>query len=332
MATKPRIIAPQVYYHVTSKGFNGETIFRSPEMKAFFKQELQKSLKKFKFFCLAWSLMNDHFHLVVKSSNDSISLFMQRFNGVLARKYNGMENRKGTVFYRRFASVVVQHGAALREVIRYVHLNPVRCNLCTLDELSKYEWSGHKALSGSEEDQIVCKSEVFENFKGENSLREYSHYMESQPTLHGLEVLENVRAANLSCQNSSKPENWIIGESDFVRKILSFDLQKIPIARHRKLQLDPILLHQNVCATMGIDTEMLFRQARKNVRAYARQLFAYIGVTEYNFPSAFLARYLRVTGSAVSKMISRCDDVDVSLVEEICKRISLDCRFASQAI
>ncbi|MFP4243047.1 MAG: transposase, partial [Chitinispirillaceae bacterium] len=95
MCTKPRIIVPGVFYQVYSKGVSGEKIFGNPEMKKFFLRELAVTLEKFSFKCCSWSIMDDHYHLVVKSSDVPISKFMQRLNSVYAKKFNREKGREG---------------------------------------------------------------------------------------------------------------------------------------------------------------------------------------------------------------------------------------------
>jgi REP element-mobilizing transposase RayT len=152
--SKPRIVVSNVFYEVTSKGARGAAIFDTDDLKTFFLTQFTNTLKMFNYQCYGWSLLDDHYHLILKSSETSISKFMQRLNSVYARHYNKVKNELGTVFYRRFASIIVQEETGLKDLIRYVHLNPVRANICTTDELDTYKWCGHQSLLNNKSDQI----------------------------------------------------------------------------------------------------------------------------------------------------------------------------------
>ncbi|MFW6245515.1 MAG: transposase, partial [Fibrobacterota bacterium] len=159
MCTKPRIIVPGVYYQIYSRGVFGENIFPNTELKNFFLKELAITLKKFSYCCCSWSLQENHYHLVVKSSEVPISKFMQRLNSVYAKKYNRERGREGVVFFRRYASIISEE-TELKNLIRYVHLNPVRCGACTLDKLDDYEWCGHRAALRKDNDDILDRNEL----------------------------------------------------------------------------------------------------------------------------------------------------------------------------
>ncbi|NLG19602.1 MAG: hypothetical protein GX556_19965, partial [Fibrobacter sp.] len=113
MCTQPRMVVPFAFYQVTSKSICDQKIFPDNTLKTFFLKELSISLKCYSFQCLAWSIMDDHFHMMVKSSDVSISKFMQRLNSVYAKKFNRYNKRKGHLFEQRFSSVIVQEDNGL---------------------------------------------------------------------------------------------------------------------------------------------------------------------------------------------------------------------------
>ncbi len=85
---------------------------------------------------------------------------MQRLNSTFAKEYNKNNSRSGVVFAKRFSSIVIQDGKNLNDIIRHIHLNPVRCGDCTIDELDRYQWSGHRALVNNINDNILNNNEV----------------------------------------------------------------------------------------------------------------------------------------------------------------------------
>lgn len=304
MCTKPRIIVSGVYYQVTSKGVSGEKIFLDHEMKRFFLRELSVTLKKYAYECCSWSLMDDHYHLVVKSSEALICKFMQRLNSVLAKKFNCQNSREGVVFFRRYASVISDE-TELKKIIRYVHLNPVRCGACTLEDLDRYEWCGHKELIDENSYGLVDRKLLLDQFAGPDSMETYRNYI-AEPDYDGDETICRVRNANAGKLNFSKPECWVIGSDDFVRMVLEKDrCRKARIARHIAENITLEHIHGELQIGLCSEKNELFEQGRINQKSTARELFAYLGFCRYEFYLTEIADYLRVTSSAVSRMVSR---------------------------
>ena len=302
MCTKPRIIVPQVFYEITSKGVHGVNIFPGDDFKSFFLNELALTLKKFSFQCFAWSIMDDHYHLVVKSSENSISSFMQRLNSNYARYFNKKTKRNGVVFYRRFASAVIEEKTSLSETIRYVHLNPVRCGLCTLDEIDNFQWSGHHAILNRDTDGILDIANILKQFDGPDSMRIYSGFVKS-----GKEegkTIEKLRSAHKGGQYFEDPGCWIIGGEPFTQNIINKDrCRRLRLARHITENVTVSDLLQKIKSCI-YNSDISF-QGRLNEVSTARQMFAVIGHCHFEFTCQYLARFLRVSGSAISSMISR---------------------------
>ncbi|MFP4013263.1 MAG: transposase [Chitinispirillaceae bacterium] len=306
MCTKPRIIVPAVFYHVYSKGVFGEDIFPTEELKTFFLKELAITLKKFSFTCCSWSLQKDHYHLVIESSEIPISKFMQRLNSVYAKKFNRERGREGVVFFRRYASIITEE-TELRKLIRYVHLNPVRCGVCTLEDLDQYQWCGHRSVIQEGKDEILNRNSLLDQFPGPDPFGQYRDYLSSEnPNCENDETIRKVRDANKGKMSVFKPECWVIGSPDFVRKVLELDrCRRARVPRHFTFNTPLEKIHGALQLCFFCEKEELFHQGRVNQKSTSRELFAYLGVCCYDFHATEIASYLGVTGSGVSRMVSR---------------------------
>ncbi|NLP01417.1 MAG: hypothetical protein GX089_02900, partial [Fibrobacter sp.] len=80
MATKPRMIVPNAFYQIKSACIPELKVFSSEKMKNFLLKQISIAKEKYSFKCFSWSIMDDHYHLVVQSSEETISKFMQRVN------------------------------------------------------------------------------------------------------------------------------------------------------------------------------------------------------------------------------------------------------------
>jgi putative transposase len=334
MSTKPRIIAPNLIYEVTSKGARNTNIFSTPELKIFFLKELERTLKMFSFHCYAWSIMDDHYHLVLRSSDIPVSVFMQRLNSVYAKHFNKVTHGSGVVFYKRFASIVADD-TELKELVRYVHLNPVRCGNCTKEQIDTYQWCGHRLLITNDSDHFQNTAGVLKLFFGTDPSKSYNEFFLSGLSKYeNSSVIKNVRNAHHGIENFSRSEPWILGDEDFVQKTIENDIcRRLRIARHIRENITFEKIHGLVATTLKIPTHDLYRQGRLNSRTEARNLFAFIGRFHYEFTGASMSNYLGVSGSAVSKMISRYAMVqNKSLIAEIISKDTYTVKTLASAV
>ena len=97
----------------------------------------------------AWAIMTNHAHLLLRSSEMGLSGFMRRLLTGYAVSYNRRHRRWGHLFQNRYKSIVCDEDAYFTELVRYIHLNPLRAKLVkSLSQLDRYRWSGHSVLIG----------------------------------------------------------------------------------------------------------------------------------------------------------------------------------------
>jgi REP element-mobilizing transposase RayT len=148
MARQLRIEFPDAVHHVTSRGNEQREIFRKDDDRRMFLNFLGQAVKRFGWSITAWVLMTNHFHLVVQTPEPNLSKGMQWLNGTYAGWFNRQYKRSGHLFQGRFKSFLIEKETYLREVLRYVVLNPVRAQMAALPE--QYEWSSYRATAGLE--------------------------------------------------------------------------------------------------------------------------------------------------------------------------------------
>jgi hypothetical protein len=96
--------------------------------------------------------MSNHFHLLLRPRVTKLSVFMRRLLTGYAIVFNLQHKRSGHLFQNRYKSIACQEDAYLLELVRYIHLNPLRAGLVkTIDELDSYPWCGHAVLMGKQE-------------------------------------------------------------------------------------------------------------------------------------------------------------------------------------
>jgi putative transposase len=97
----------------------------------------------------AWALMSNHFHVLLRSGSEGLSTTMRRLLTGYAVRFNRRHRRWGHLFQNRYKSILVEEDSYLLELVRYVHLNPLRAGVVNrLEDLDQYPWTGHSTLVG----------------------------------------------------------------------------------------------------------------------------------------------------------------------------------------
>ncbi|WP_052447538.1 transposase [Clostridium polynesiense] len=173
MPRKSRIIYPGAIYHIYQRGNNKDFIFEDSNVKRFMLKYLEEYNKRFDYEILAYVIMNNHYHLLMKTNSSTISEIMFFFNNLMGKFINGRLNRTGHAFEDRYKCELVETDAYLIWLLRYIHRNPVKAGLCI--DVKDYKWSSHHIYEGRIESYV--NTEFIMNLLGENesaSLKQYS--------------------------------------------------------------------------------------------------------------------------------------------------------------
>lgn len=148
MGRRPRVEYEGAIYHVIQRGNNREHIFANYGCKQFILELIEKSVKVDQVDLFAFVIMNNHYHLALRTGEEPISKIMHRMNSNYGRFYNREMGRSGPVFEGRYKALPIENENYLLTVIRYIHRNPVHAGLCnTIDE---YNWSSDRAYQGKQ--------------------------------------------------------------------------------------------------------------------------------------------------------------------------------------
>ena len=149
MPRGPRLDAPGVLHHVMARGIEGRALFREDRDRADFVRRLAALAQAGAVTVYAWALLPNHVHLLVRSGHRPLSRTMRSLLTGYAGAFNRRHHRKGHLFQNRYKSVVVEEAPYFLELVRYLHLNPLRTGIVQdLRALDRYPWSGHAALVG----------------------------------------------------------------------------------------------------------------------------------------------------------------------------------------
>jgi REP element-mobilizing transposase RayT len=112
-----------------ARGIEGGVIFRDDRDKDNFAERLSSLASRQKWIIYAWSLMSNHFHLLVKTAKRPLSQNMRVLMSGDAGHFNRRHRRQGHVFQNRYKSIVCEEETYFLELVRYLHLNPLRAKI-----------------------------------------------------------------------------------------------------------------------------------------------------------------------------------------------------------
>jgi REP element-mobilizing transposase RayT len=144
MPRKARIDAPGALHHIIVRGIERRKIFLDDSDRDNFVERLGNIVSETKTPCFAWALIPNHFHLLLRTGLTPIATVMQKLLTGYAVGFNLRHRRHGQLFQNRYKSILCQEDAYLLELVRYIHLNPLRAKIVEgMKELDKYPYSGH---------------------------------------------------------------------------------------------------------------------------------------------------------------------------------------------
>ncbi|MBU2514192.1 transposase [bacterium] len=260
MARKPRIHFTGAVYHVMLRGNDGQTIFFDPKDYSSFEQLVAEGVERFQYQIHAYCWMPNHVHMVVEVTGIPLSKIIQNLSFRYTRWINKRENRIGHLFQGRYKAILIDVDNYLLELIRYIHLNPVRSNLA--NSLDDYRWSAHKAYLGKAKCDWLSTDWVLRRFnrKKSEARKAYQRFV-----LSGLD--EKYRKEF----HTGNKGGVVLGDDEFVIKIPEFGKLKCQI---NKLPLELAQLSEKVCIYFKVPESLLKDDNRIRLASKIRSIIA----------------------------------------------------------
>jgi len=146
MARSLRIEFKGALYHLTSRGNRREEIYLHDKDRWNFLRIFSETCEHYNWICHAYCLMGNHYHILLETPEANLSRGMRQLNGVYTQRFNRKHDRVGHLFQGRYKAVLVDKESYLRELARYIVLNPVRAGLVKKPE--EWRWSSYRATVG----------------------------------------------------------------------------------------------------------------------------------------------------------------------------------------
>jgi REP element-mobilizing transposase RayT len=307
------------------RGIEGCPIFLDDQDRQDFVSRISELVEMTGTKVLAWTLMDNHLHLLIFSGFQGISKFMRRLLTGHAVRYNLKYHRSGHLFQNRYKSIVCEEDPYLLELVRYIHLNPLRAGIVNgMEELDQYPWCGHGVLTGRRKNDWQETEYVLKQFSEERgkAVRGYRKFMEEgkqqgrRLDLVGGGLIRSLGGWSqvLSLRDSKKDlkhDARILGGGDFVEDILrdaDRSLRRQLKLGERRRSIDQVI--KRMCEGEGIREEELRNGGqRREVSRLRAKISSHLS-HELGIPMAEIARHVGVCGSAVIKAIQKAESAD----------------------
>jgi REP-associated tyrosine transposase len=324
MPRQARIDAPGALHHIIIRGIERRRIFTDDQDRDNFIERLGEIVRETKTFCFAWALIPNHAHILLRSGETFLATVMRRLLTGYAGWYNRRHRRHGHLFQNRYKSILCQEDSYLLELVRYIHLNPLRAKIVkSLAELDKYPYSGHSALTGKVPREFQDTDYVLRLFGGKGSAarRAYRAYVKKgigqgrRPQLVGGGLIRSAGGwsevkALRRAKAHMKSDERILGDGEFTQFVLDEARERLEERYRLKAQgydLDKVTLR--VSSELGIDPEQVWRYGKNRLTVKARSLMCYWAVRKLGFSATELSKRLGVSQPAVSIGVKRGEKI-----------------------
>jgi len=286
MARKPRIHLPGGFYHVMLRGNAGQDIFFTDEDRYHLYLLIQEGVERFGHRVHAFCCMSNHIHLAIQVADTPLSQIMQNLSCRYTRWINKQQQRTGHLFQGRYKAILVDADSYLLELIRYIHLNPLRAGI--VEDVAGYRWSSHRTYVGKEALPWLTTEWVLGRFgkQVDEAILQYSSFIGA-----GAETTE------MDFQRGEK-DTRILGEDSFAEKVLAGQGEpKVSISMDRCVHV--------VCERYGLtETELAMKNQRQKP-SEARALIGWVAKQNGSITLSEVARRFGRDVATLSISVSR---------------------------
>ena len=324
MPRQARLDAPGALHHVMVRGIEGRRIVDDELDRRKFVARVGELASATDTKVYAWALLSNHAHLLVASGAKGLAQFMRRLLTGYAVHYNGRHRRYGHLFQNRYKSIVCDGDSYFTELVRYIHLNPLRVKLVKdMGELERYRYCGHGVITGKVSYPWQDRDYVLNWFGGKEkeAVRAYREFVREgvwvgrRPELVGGGLVRSVGGWSevLSLRrrgNQELSDERILGSGAFVERMLK-EAERSVRRRYwgRELQRRVHRAMGEMCQKHKVTVQELRSGSRRSRTAKARAEIIQRLVKRHGLPLAEIARQVGISTSGVSRVLSRAQSL-----------------------
>ena len=320
MPRQSRIDAPGALHHIIARGIERKKIFKDDIDRDNFLNRLGDILTQTQTACFAWALIPNHFHLLLRTGTTSISTVMRRLLTGYAVSHNFRHRRHGHLFQNRYKSILCQEDSYLLELVRYIHLNPLRAGVVKdLRALNKYPYCGHSCILGKKTNTWQDKDYILKLFASQKpvAISRYREFVKKgieqgkRSDLVGGGLIRSAGgwSAIKALRRTGayqKGDERILGDGDFVKKVLA--QAKENFERKYRLKSKGFNfenVQRRVAKLLDLKPKQVLAIGKYKKTVAARSLLCFWVTRELGMSQYELSQKLKISQPAVSLSVKR---------------------------
>jgi REP element-mobilizing transposase RayT len=301
-----RLDAPGTLHHIIVRGIEKRQIVDDDKDRKSFVDRMGSLALETDTAIYAWALMGNHAHIFLRSGPPGLSKYMKRLLTGYAVFYNRRHCRHGHLFQNRYKSIVVEEDAYFQELVRYIHLNPLRAGIIdSIPKLERYRWCGHSVILGKLKNDWQDKEYVLKWFgkRISDARRAYRKFVENG--------VEQGHRSDLIGGGLIRSQGGWIAVKDMLRQgVREKSDERILGERKRqfsmKENLELSIWHiKKECKNEGVDIKALRAGSRRRIVSRLRNRLIQKLVEDFGLSLAETGRQMGVSSSAVAKALDR---------------------------
>ena len=305
MARPIRIEFKNAFYHVMNRGRGRQNIFHGVDYYHIFLQCLNESYQRFGLEIHCYCMMDNHYHLLVKTPHGNLSRAMRHINGLYTQRYNRLKRTDGPLFRGRYKSILIDASSYLLQVSRYIHRNPIETRRRLVEKLEDYRWSSYPLYFKKQKiPDWLFQDGIFAELGTQRSYKTYRTFVESG----------NDREIDKFYGSGRVPS--ILGDKLFRENALAgVDLSGERVAKETKPVIESEAIIQSVQNLFGCERQAILKSVRgRQPRNYARWMAMKLCQTQGQLRLTDIARKFNVGNyCTVSQTIRR---LNLAMAEE----------------
>ena len=286
MARRPRLFAPGLLYHVIVRGNQRRKTFLNDADYQAYLERLGRYRHRCGHTIHAYCLMPNHVHLLIESSKQPLAKFMQGIQQSYSQYFNLRHRKSGHVFQGRYKAIVCDKDEYLLQLIRYIHLNPVRAGLVKGPQ--HYSYSGHRAYLEGKATEVIDPRKVLGLMGGKG---------------HYLSFVSGAMKEGHREEYYEVEDQRFLGGEGFGDKLK--EEQEEPRLKKRR-PLEKVI--QELASAVGIESITIKSADRSWRVSKARTMIAYVLVRRQGYALSEVARYFARDAATVGTLIGRLSE------------------------
>ena len=320
MPRRARLDAPGTLHHIIVRGIERRQIVDDDRDRRDFVSRMGTVAVESASSIYAWALMTNHAHILLRSGPSGLSQYMRRILSGYAISYNRRHQRHGHLFQNRYKSIICEEDIYFKELVRYIHLNPLRVGLVdSLAKLDRYRYCGHSVLMGRVNNDWQDRDYVLKWFgsKEGEAKRVYRQFVKKgidrgrRPDLvggglirsqGGWSAVKTMRRLGVR----EKSDERILGSGEFVEQLIeqSDQLRKEQFSVQKRMQRAASVV-EKLCKKENVSISELKSGSRRQKVLMVRRQLAKDLVEQCGLSLTETGRHLGVSASAIAKSLSR---------------------------